>query len=346
MALATATPTDARRCAWCCLKSADERGFTFFTNYGSRKGHDLAANPHAALLFHRPGIQVRVEGALRGCPRRSPTPTGLTRPPHRGGARPHRGNPSRSARGGARGGGRCAARRAAAPGRVGRLPARARAVRVLAPPRRPAARETPFRATRRWLGRGTPATVKLLAAARPRCAARRRGAAAPAAAVARRLPGLPGVERLEPAGRRAAGRGRLGAADRARSGSTRRARRLRLGPLRRLAIGIPYVVVHGKTTPKSRVKFDYADESDKGPYPIPAQRADRGRPALGDGDRHALIVDRDTASSTSCTRSARTAPAGPPARARSGTSARTRCGRPAWTSADAAGLPILPGLAR
>src|SRR5262245_6171535 len=35
-------------------------------------------------------------------------------------------------------------------------------------------------------------------------------------------------------------------------------------------IGIPFIVVHGKTTPKSRVKFDYADESDKGPYPIPA----------------------------------------------------------------------------
>ena len=33
-------------------------------------------------------------------------------------------------------------------------------------------------------------------------------------------------------------------------------------------IGIPYVVVHGKTTPKSRVTFDYSDESDKGPYPI------------------------------------------------------------------------------
>src|ERR1041385_8324322 len=33
-------------------------------------------------------------------------------------------------------------------------------------------------------------------------------------------------------------------------------------------IGIPYTVVHGRTTPKSRLRFEYADESDKGPYPI------------------------------------------------------------------------------
>ena len=44
-------------------------------------------------------------------------------------------------------------------------------------------------------------------------------------------------------------------------------------------IGIPYVVVHGKTTPKSRVTFEYADESDKGPYPIPANVPIEGYPA-------------------------------------------------------------------
>jgi len=47
------------------LKSADERGFTFFSNYESRKGRELEANPHAALLFHRNGIQVRVEGPVQ-----------------------------------------------------------------------------------------------------------------------------------------------------------------------------------------------------------------------------------------------------------------------------------------
>jgi pyridoxamine 5'-phosphate oxidase len=52
------------------LKAADERGFAFHTNYESRKGEELAANPRAALLFHwRPaGRQVRVEGPVERVP--------------------------------------------------------------------------------------------------------------------------------------------------------------------------------------------------------------------------------------------------------------------------------------
>jgi pyridoxamine 5'-phosphate oxidase len=48
------------------IKHVDERGFVFYTNYRSRKGDELAANPHAALLFHweRLGRQVRVEGEV------------------------------------------------------------------------------------------------------------------------------------------------------------------------------------------------------------------------------------------------------------------------------------------
>ncbi len=50
------------------LKAFDERGFVFFTNFGSRKGRQLAANPQAALLFHwkhlREGVQVKVEGTV------------------------------------------------------------------------------------------------------------------------------------------------------------------------------------------------------------------------------------------------------------------------------------------
>ncbi|CAG9175220.1 Pyridoxine/pyridoxamine 5'-phosphate oxidase [Cupriavidus laharis] len=48
------------------LKGMDEKGFTFFTNYESRKGLDLAANPRAALLFHWVQLerQVRVEGQV------------------------------------------------------------------------------------------------------------------------------------------------------------------------------------------------------------------------------------------------------------------------------------------
>jgi pyridoxamine 5'-phosphate oxidase len=64
MALATATPDGRPSVRMVLLKSADERGFTFFTGYTSRKGHELDANPRAALLFHRPDIQVRVEGRV------------------------------------------------------------------------------------------------------------------------------------------------------------------------------------------------------------------------------------------------------------------------------------------
>ena len=46
------------------LKAVDERGFVFYTNYESRKGHELLANPHAAMCFHWQPLerQVRVEG--------------------------------------------------------------------------------------------------------------------------------------------------------------------------------------------------------------------------------------------------------------------------------------------
>jgi pyridoxamine 5'-phosphate oxidase len=66
MALATATPTGRPSVRMVLLKSADERGFAFHTNYESRKGVELAANQRAALLFHwQPlGRQVRVEGPV------------------------------------------------------------------------------------------------------------------------------------------------------------------------------------------------------------------------------------------------------------------------------------------
>jgi pyridoxamine 5'-phosphate oxidase len=68
MALATATPDGRPSVRMVLLKSADERGFTFFSSYTSRKGAELDANPRAALLFHRPGIQVRVEGRVERVP--------------------------------------------------------------------------------------------------------------------------------------------------------------------------------------------------------------------------------------------------------------------------------------
>jgi hypothetical protein len=111
-------------------------------------------------------------------------------------------------------------------------------------------------------------------------------------------------------------------------------------------IGIPYVVVHGRTTPKSRVRFDYASESDKGPYPIPRNVPIEGDPHPDGGDRHALIVDRDSCRLYELYALHRTA-AGWAAGSGAIWSLRSNALRPAgWTSADAAGLPILPGLAR
>jgi hypothetical protein len=110
-------------------------------------------------------------------------------------------------------------------------------------------------------------------------------------------------------------------------------------------IGIPITVVRGVQA-KSRVAFEYADESDKGPYPIPANVAIEGGRA-SDGDRHALIVDRDRCKLYELF--ALYPVSGGRWRAGSGAifDLRSNKLRPAgWTSADAAGLPILPGLAR
>jgi pyridoxamine 5'-phosphate oxidase len=64
MVIATATADGRPSARALLLKSADERGFTFFTGYTSRKGRELDANPRAALLFRREGIQVRIEGRV------------------------------------------------------------------------------------------------------------------------------------------------------------------------------------------------------------------------------------------------------------------------------------------
>jgi hypothetical protein len=105
-------------------------------------------------------------------------------------------------------------------------------------------------------------------------------------------------------------------------------------------IGIPFDVVT-RRTPRSRVSFEYADESDHVRYPLPKRVH-----IEGGSDHHALLLDRDAcrlyelggleqrggrwhawAGATWSLRSNRVRPAG-------------------WTSADAAGLPIFPGLAR
>ena len=111
--------------------------------------------------------------------------------------------------------------------------------------------------------------------------------------------------------------------------------------------GIPYVVVAG-STPLSQVAFDYADESDPGPYPIPNNPPIEGGPN-STGDRHILIVDRDNWKLFELFAAYPPGVNGPTWSAGSGAiwDANSNAMRPeGWTSADAAGLPILPGLVR
>jgi hypothetical protein len=111
-------------------------------------------------------------------------------------------------------------------------------------------------------------------------------------------------------------------------------------------IGIPYTVVSAGQR-RVPVRFDYARESDRGPYPIPRNAPiEGGRNASG--DRHVLIVDK-AACKLYELYDAHPLHGGSAWHAGSGATWNLRSNRlrPAtWTSADAAGLPILPGLAR
>jgi hypothetical protein len=104
--------------------------------------------------------------------------------------------------------------------------------------------------------------------------------------------------------------------------------------------GIPYQIVSSAYA-KRAVRFDYADESDRVGYPIP------DRPLIEAGsDRHILMVHRDECRLYELYAARKTTSGW---RAGSGAvwDLRSNALRPAgWTSADAAGLPILPGLAR
>jgi hypothetical protein len=111
--------------------------------------------------------------------------------------------------------------------------------------------------------------------------------------------------------------------------------------------GIPYVVVSGAQTRVPIYYTAYGDESDPGPYPVPADAPIEGGPT-STGDRHVLVIDRDNWKLYEL---------GYAFPVSNGASWNANCGaifdlnsnalRPAgWTSADAAGLPIFPGLVR
>ena len=110
-------------------------------------------------------------------------------------------------------------------------------------------------------------------------------------------------------------------------------------------IGIPYTIVSGDQA-KVKVTFtDYADESDPGPYPIPLNAPIEGGPS-STGDRHVIVVDKDNQLLYELFNAR---PSGQGWTASGGAKWDLKTGAPrprGWTSADAAGLPIFPGLVR
>ncbi len=108
--------------------------------------------------------------------------------------------------------------------------------------------------------------------------------------------------------------------------------------------GIPYCIVRADQ-PKVPVTFEYGNESDPGPYPIPDDAPIEGGPD-SDGDRHILVIDKDNCKLYETFSSFKTEDGW---RAGSGAifDLTSNDLRPlGWTSADAAGLPIFPGLVR
>jgi hypothetical protein len=114
------------------------------------------------------------------------------------------------------------------------------------------------------------------------------------------------------------------------------------------AYGFPYSVV-GSGRPSVPIRYTaYGDESDPGPFPIPPRAPVEGGSG-SDGDRHVLVVDRSACKLYELYRAFYVAEPRPHWNADSGTEwdLRSTDRRPdGWTSADAAGLPIFPGLVR
>ena len=110
-------------------------------------------------------------------------------------------------------------------------------------------------------------------------------------------------------------------------------------------MGIPYNVVPG-TQPKVPISFDYPDESDPGPYPIPPNPQIEGG-SQSTGDRHVLVLDSDNGSLYETWSTYPNADGSWHAGSGAIFNLKSNALRPSgWTSSDAAGLPILPGLLR
>jgi len=111
-------------------------------------------------------------------------------------------------------------------------------------------------------------------------------------------------------------------------------------------IGIPFVTVNS-SQPKVPITFAYFDESDPGPYPLPPDVPIEGGVAFADGDRHALVLDTGACKLYEVYRAFQVSPNVWQGDSGSVFDLNSHMLRPeTWTSADAAGLPILPGLLR
>ena len=116
-------------------------------------------------------------------------------------------------------------------------------------------------------------------------------------------------------------------------------------------IGIPYVVVAGSQATVNIVFTAYGSESDPGPYPVPGDAPVEGGPAASNtGDRHVLVIDRDNnrlyeLDDSHLNGDGSWNAAGGAVFDLDSDNVRPTA-QPGWTSADAAGLPIFPGLAR
>jgi hypothetical protein len=108
-------------------------------------------------------------------------------------------------------------------------------------------------------------------------------------------------------------------------------------------IGIPYIVVPGNQ-PRVPMTFRYDRESDPGPYPVPTNAPIQGGPN-STGDRHVIVVDQGACAAYELFKAYPNADGSWRADAGAKWTLTSNALRPnGWTSADAAGLPLLPGL--
>jgi hypothetical protein len=112
------------------------------------------------------------------------------------------------------------------------------------------------------------------------------------------------------------------------------------------SMGIPYLVVGSQQGPVPIVFTAYGDESDPGPMPIPVSALIEGYPAPGSGDRHVLVLDNNNCWLYELYTSVPNAASWNAASAAVWDLTADEQRPYTWTSADAAGLPIFPGLAR